>query len=179
MASFNQDLVPKFDRRFGSLQPDAWLNYFEAVASEKGWSDTEKSVKLISKVDGSLQESLIRTFNVRREYSDVRSKFLATKLSSKDYLTVLTQQFDPKNHNLKIFLKYKREAAKALAQKSEDQLYVESVRRSLPAAYQWIGDVDDVNNVLVEEIKQDQKYFEDYFQPKAKEPSDRKKQRVS
>lgn len=174
MEYFNQDLVPKFDHRFGSLQPSAWLDYFEAVANEKCWSEAEKSIKLIAKMDGTLQESLIRTFNVRREYSDVRAKFLETKTSSKDFMAILTQQFDPKTQNLKVFLKYKREAARVLATRSEDQLYVESVRRSLPSDYKWINSVNDVNNVLVEQMKQNKE-----FPRKDEAASDRKKQRVS
>ena len=166
----NQDLIPKFDRR---LQPDAWLDYFEAVAAEKHWSNTEKSINLISRTDGLLQASLVKAFNAKRQYSDVRSKFLETKVNIKDYIAILGQQYDPKNQNLKSFLKYKREAAKSLAQINEDQLYVDAVRRSLPASYQWINSVSDVDNVLAEQMKKDLG-----FQAKAEQQSDRKKQRV-
>ena len=168
------DLVPKFDHRFGSLQPNVWLDYFELVANQTRWTDTEKSLKLIAKVNGSLQESLIKAFHAGRKYSNVRSKFLETKISSKDCIGQLSQTFDPKNQNLKIFLKYKREAAKILTQKSEDQIYIESVRRSLPATYQWISSVNDVDKVLAEQLKHDNK-----FQRKDDQTGDQKKQRVS
>lgn len=167
-------MVPKFDHRFGSLQPNVWLDYFETVANQTRWTDTEKSLKLIAKVNGSLQESLIKAFHAGHKYSNVRSKFLEIKISSKDCIGQLSQTFDPKNQNLKIFLKYKREAAKILAQKSEDQIYIESVRRSLPAAYQWVSSVNDVDKVLAEQLKQDNK-----FQRKDDQTDDRKKQRVS
>ena len=174
MDKVNQDAVPKFDHRFGTLSPSAWLKYFESVADANGWSDRDRSIKLVSKVDGSLQEALIKAFNLSHEYSDVREKFLETKINTKDCIAILNQQYDPRNQNLKIFLKYKREAAKSLTRKSEDQIYVEAVRRSLPAAYQFIDSVEDVEKMLAEQLKQDKD-----LPKKVEKVSDKKKERVS
>lgn len=174
MENINLDCVPKFDHRFGTLQPSAWLKYFETIADANGWSGLDRAAKLVSKMDGSLQEALIKAFNLSYAYSDVREKFLETKISTKDSIAILSQQFDPRNQNLKIFLKYKREAARSLTRKTEDQLYVESVRRSLPVAYQWIKSVNDVDQVLAKQLLQDKE-----LPKKVEQVSDKKKERVS
>lgn len=88
----------------------------------------------------------------------MKKKFLATRIESRDYIGNLEKKFSYE-YNLERFLIEKRIAAKQLAQKSSDELFVDAVRRSLPINYQWITSKEDIEKVLPLKLKEDKKIY--------------------
>ena len=87
ISSVTLDDIPNFDHKKNSLEPAIWLDYFEKIADLKEWKNQEKTMKLISKVDETLQYKLLKVFNFG--YSEVRRTFLETKPEINDFIGIL------------------------------------------------------------------------------------------